>query len=152
MALDNSSQTVSPSLTVEVFPTYSNCEKILGLPTTVNFNGCSYLFHLAAATTTGTVDVKCPATKTIVINIGNGPFCQYTIGETNNQGLSAVTFDNVGTGSTREVKVTPTVTGITSTRTVPGFGCPAAGNKGVYEGTSIISGENGTGHVGVFVD
>jgi hypothetical protein len=153
MSLDNSTQSVKATTTLEVFPTYSNCEKILGLPTSVNMNGCGYRFHSAVGSTTATSDVVCPAGKTIVINIGSGPFCQYTIGEANNQGLSVVHFDNIGAGATREVTVTPEVAGIHSTRTVSGFGCPSASANGTYEGDATITGEDANGkHVGIFMD
>jgi hypothetical protein len=154
IALSNSTQGATPATTVEVFPTYSNCESILGLATSVTTNGCSYLFHLAAATTTGTTDVKCPTGKVIEIFVGgeSSPFCKYTIGA--QSGLSSVSFKNTGAGTTREVIVEPNVGGITSTRTVSGFGCPSAGSTGTYIGSSTVTGENaaGTTHIGVFVD
>jgi hypothetical protein len=151
LSLDNSTISTSPTTTVEVFPTYTNCERLLALTTTVSMNGCGYLLHSAAGSTTGTVDVTCPSGKAIEINVGSTPFCQYTLGPTNNQGLGTVVFSNQGSGTTREVRTEATVTGITATRTINGFGCPDAKNS-VYRGSATITGENASGHVGVFVD
>jgi hypothetical protein len=148
ISLDSSTQTSKKTTTVTIQPTYSNCETFLGAATAVKTNGCKYVFHSAAGSTSGTNDVVCPAGSVIEINVGS--ICRYTIGSQNN--LGTVSFKNTGAGSTREVIVEPKVTGITSTRTTNDFFCPAAGSTGTYTGTSTVTGTSGGAHVGVFVD
>lgn len=143
-------QSGKANTTVTINPTYSNCETFLGSATAVTTNGCQYVFHSAAGSTTGTTDVECPAGKVIEITVGS--ICKYTIGT--QTGLSSVKFSNKGTGTTREVVVEPNVEGITSTRTTNDFFCPAGGTTGTYVGNATTTGETTTGttHIGVFVD
>jgi hypothetical protein len=166
-------QTGKANTTVTIAPVYSNCETFLGAATSVNTNGCKYVFHLAKGSTTGTTDVKCPTVKNEsgveteeVIEIKVGNICKYTTGSAEilptaepgvpkyeNENLSSVSFKNTGSGATREVIVEPNVKGIKSVRTTNDFFCPAAGSTGTYTGTSNTTGETAEGaHVGVFVD
>jgi hypothetical protein len=142
-------QTGKVSTTVEIAPTYSNCETFLGAATSVNTNGCKYVFHLPKESTTGTTDVECAAGKVIEIKVGN--ICTYTIGT--QTGLKEVNFSTAGSGTTTEVVVEPNVEGITSTRTTNDFFCPAAGSTGTYTGNSNTTGETAEGtHVPIKVD
>jgi hypothetical protein len=142
-------QSGKDNTTVTITPAYSNCETFLGAATSVNTNGCKYVFHLAKGSTTGTADVECETGKVIEITVGS--ICKYTIGT--QTGLSSVSFKNTGSGTTREVIVEPTVKGLTSTRTTNDFFCPAAGSTGTYIGSATITGESAEGaHIGIFVD
>jgi hypothetical protein len=143
----NSATTKTTTVTVE--PTYSNCETFLGAATSINTNGCHYLFHSPEGSTTGTTDIVCPEGKTMVYTVGS--ICRYTIGSQNNLGV--LHFSNVGTGNTEEIEIEPTVTGITSTRTTNDFFCPAGGNTGTCTGNWTITADDGFGnHVGITVD
>jgi hypothetical protein len=142
-------QTGKVATTVTISPTYSSCETFLGAATSVTTNGCKYVFHSAAKSTTGTTDVECEGANQIEIKVGS--ICTYKIGT--QTGLSSVNFKNTGSGTTREVIVEPAVKGIKSTLTTNDFFCPAAGSTGTYTGTSTTTGETAGGvHVGIFVD
>ena len=138
------------SETLEVHPTYSNCETFLGAAMSITTTGCNYVFHLKKGETKGTTDVECEAGKKIVIKMGS--ICTYEIGT--QTGLGSITYKNVGAGTTREVIVEPNLGGVTWTRITNDFFCPAGGSTGTYVGNSTITGENaaGTEHIGVFVD
>lgn len=97
--------------TATITPTYDDCHTNLGGPATITMNECDYLFHLSADagdTFTATADLKCPAGKQVVIhayisetqhkNSPNSPSCQYTFGETGNQGLGTIDLTNKEAG------------------------------------------------------
>lgn len=149
ITLDSSTQTSKKTTTVTVSPTYTNCLNLIGVPVSIHSNGCKYVFHSNAGSTTGTTDVECEGTKGIEITIGS--LCTYKIDT--QTGLSAVNFKNKGAGTTREVELEPVVNGITSTLiTNDSILCTAASNEGTYRGKSLVTGENAGVHVGVFVD
>jgi hypothetical protein len=132
---------------VQVHPTYgaaaeagATC-KFGFLNATVNTGSCDYRFD-------SDTDANGHATTKVVCTSGNITIslsgCTLTIGaQTVDQG---VFFDNEGSGSSRDVKVTATATGIDYTAS--GFGCPLAGIKtgphsdGTYEGDTTVWGDN----------
>lgn len=136
--------------TVRVTPTYSSCEKFLGIAVEIDENGCHYDFNLADNATSGSVNLECPSATGIEITVGNT--CRYEIDSQSS--LGTITYANKGTSSTREVELQPNVTGITSTRTTSDFPflCPNGSATGTYTGNSTVTGKVGANHVGVFVD
>jgi len=134
-------QTTATSTEVTVTPAYTGCT-FLGVPVTVKINGCEYKFH-----SSGVVDVVGAACTGITFE---GAGCKVTVGKQN--GLKEVTYTNLGSGTGREVTVTPHVTGISykSEGLCPKSGTFADGNY--TSGNAIVTGENATGGmVGIWV-
>jgi redox-regulated HSP33 family molecular chaperone len=140
-------QTVTKSETATITPTYSGrtdpppgnqkttC-KAGGLEgTTVNMNGCDYLFN----GTKGTVQIKCPgAVKSITVEAKVAGVLKCTI-HIPEQTLGGITYtnNNAHPGNTSTITVTANVTGITYT-TTKGVGA------GACEETNIPDGKDGT--------
>jgi hypothetical protein len=128
------------SSTQTINPTYSNCVAFGFLNSTVNFNGCDYLFHageeVAVDKHKGTVDIVCPVGKSIVISAGT---CEVQIG--GQAGLGASNIEN----NTKPLDLTAagSLTGVKYTKTKDGFGCPFAGlgtkTDGGYAGTATAT-------------
>jgi hypothetical protein len=147
---------------VTVEPTYSECEQFLGQNVDIDENGCDYTFHLEhgkvtesstvhPSDTKSSVDLECTSTSGIEITVGN--ICRYKI--STQTSLGSIEYKNKGTGSTREIELVPSVTGITSTRTTSDFPflCPGGSSTGTYTGNSVVTGFTSTStHIGVFVD
>ena len=134
--------TSSPEVTAT--PSYSGCTGPGGITAHVQFNGgCDFLF-----TINGQVHV-CPGGGTVTIVVTG--LCTYHFSA---QTVSVVTYDNIGSGTTKEVKLTPEVTGITATNTNPGFLCgPESSTTGTYSGSVTLTAVNSEGkHVGITVD
>jgi hypothetical protein len=113
--------------TLSVQPHYSECPSF-GLSATINATSCTYVFH-ATSTTSSTVDIECPAGKSITIIAGT---CEVAIGT--QTGLkSAGTKSNAG-----HVDVTLNIAGIAYTTLKDGFLCPLTGT-GVRTGATITS-------------
>jgi hypothetical protein len=148
--------TAQPDLTIT--PIYTDCEAF-GLAAEITGFGhhgepeatqCDYLFHAD-----GTVDLDCGPEGHIVIDTSAS--CDVTIPP--QDGLSSVSYDNIGEGSTRETVVDADVSGITYVNTGHGFLCTIAGithygettHSGTYTGKSNVTGEDpDTGaHIGV---
>jgi len=133
------------STSISATPSYSGCTGPGGITAHVSFNGeCSETFKA-----NGQVEV-CPTKGTVTINVTG--LCTYHFSA---QTVGTVAYDNIGSGTTREVKLTPSVTGITATNTNPGFLCgPESSTTGTYSGSVTLTGENsaGTAHIGVTTD
>jgi len=155
---------ITPTTTVSVAPEYplktadgqQNCTS-LGFPAEIDVNGCTYLFHIGSVTA-GTVDIVCPAGKEITITANLIPN-KCIIHIPPQTGLGTATYSNVGTGTTRELRVEAKLTNIKYSHTRPlgevGLGACTAGvgTTGSYTGKAIVTGEkdNGTEHVGIFL-
>jgi hypothetical protein len=143
-----SSESTSTEATIS--PTYTGCKAFGFLTATVTMNGCSYKFHLVEGSSpaTATVDIVCPAGKDITISSTG---CVVHVPA--QTGLKHVVFDNEGSGATRDIKATNTVTGIKYTAT---GGCPGGeGTKedGEYSGTTTVKGfKSGGAQQGIFVE
>jgi hypothetical protein len=126
------------------------CHEVFGQTMSVEMNGCGYTFHLADNATEGTTDIECPSSTGIQYKIGS--LCTYEIDS--QTGLGTVKYVNTGTGSTREIELQFSLTGITSTRTTNDFPflCPAGSNEGTYTGTVVETGSKSGSHVGIWVD
>jgi hypothetical protein len=119
--------------TQEIAPTYTGCKAFGLLNSTVEPNGCVYVFHLTAGGVTpfpATVDVKCPAGAAITVK-SSFTNCVITVGE--QTGLAGVTFTNNGSKTTRDLNV---VLDITKKITYTQTGSNCGGGEGTFkEGT-----------------
>jgi hypothetical protein len=140
--------TVTETTTQEVTPTYTGCKAFGFLSSTVEPNGCGYLFHLVAGGVSpypATVDVVCPSGKAITVK-SVFTNCVITVGA--QTGLEGVTFTNTGTKTTRDLDVSLTLTNevingkevnnakITYTQT----GSNCAGGEGTFTNGSMKGG------------
>lgn len=153
--------TSQTSTDVTAYPTYSEDCTALGLPADIEFNtgtnhNCYYTFTLAEGATSGTSDLRCNnAGEDVTIKVTEEPgkvFCEYTLQP--QEGLGPVVFANLGSGTTREVRLEPAVEGIKATKTKGGLLCgPATSETGTYSGKATVTGEetSSTTHVGVWV-
>jgi hypothetical protein len=139
------SQALKTSATLTVTPTYTGCTFLGVLNVPVKMNGCQYTFNA-----NGEVAVT-GASCTAITFEATG--CKVEVGKQSN--LKEVTYTNIlGNGTTtREVTVTPHVTGITYTSSglCPKNGTFADGNY--TSGNAVAKGENSKGaQVGVWVE
>jgi len=148
-----------PTSTFTMTPSYGACK--YGVATSLESNGCSYLFHInnsGLPPTGGTVDIVCPAGKEMTFtSIPAQPRCVFHIPP--QTGLNGVTYSNIGSGSTREitVRVETPVNSLKYSQT-PGviFKCPAAmKTDGRWWAAFVITGEEdkegAAAHIGIFL-
>jgi hypothetical protein len=118
------------------------CESAFG-NVIVDMNGCGYTLtgntDGSDGGTDATVWIECPTGKEIVLT---NSLCNIKIPvQTPTSG--GVTYTNEGSGSTRDVKVSETITGITYT-SEGSFcalgGVPSEGNNADYNGTATVKG------------
>jgi hypothetical protein len=140
----------------ELAPTYTGCT-FAGVPATVDVNGCKYRFTVVKISGTsreGSMDVICPAEKTILITAVQAGTPKCTVHISPQAGRQSVTYTNVGAGATREITVDLGLAGIKYTHTAGvGLGACTFGGaeNGMLSGSISITGENGSGtHVGIF--
>jgi len=116
--------------TITIEPTYTGCTAKPFGASPVDTNGCHFLLHgqttTSPTTSTGTktdmpADLTCPVGQSITIT---APGC--TIHVDPQTGLHGVGFDQEGSGTTADIKVTSTVDGIHYT-TAGGFVCSLGG-------------------------
>jgi hypothetical protein len=136
-------QAAKTSATVTVTPAYTSCTFLGVLNVPVEMHGCQYRFHAG-----GEVDVVgAPCNGITFEAVG----CKVEVKE--QTGLKEATYTNLGSGTTREVTVTPHVTGITYTSS--GL-CPKNGtfSDGNYtSGNAVVKGESSKGvQAGVWVE
>lgn len=142
-------------------PEYDDCVVPGVGDATVDFNGCHYLFTEPNNETLGAAHVECEGTNTITIEVFLGddpgtPLCDFHIG-TQTDLKGHVKYTNIaGNGSTtREVTLTPTISGIDATKTntnLFGFLCGAASStNGTYDGDVTVKGEEGVVQKGIWV-
>jgi len=143
-AVDNA-QIVASSTEIEFTPTYTGCTGPGGITTHITMSGPC------------TITVKADSTVYFCRRGGKITFtvtglCTYHL---TTQQTGSVSYDNIGSGTTREIKVTPSVTGIATTNTNPGFLCgPESSTTGTLSGSFTLTGENsaGTAHIGITTD
>jgi hypothetical protein len=159
-----SAPTATPTTTVSVTPEYpektagglQNCTA-LGFPAKVDTNGCTYLFHIGAGVTTGTLDIVCAGSNEITVTANNTATEKCIIHVKGQTGLGPITYTNVGSGTTRELTVSAKITNLSYSHTrpagEPGLGActTGSGTTGSYNGKAIVTGENASGHVGIFL-
>src|SRR5215218_10217192 len=143
-----------PTTTIEISPNYGLGCKALGFPATIDVNGCTYLVHLTAGTTTeGTVDIKCPAGKEITVTANPAeaphnltPKCVIHVKE--QLGLGTLKITNVGVATTRELTLDINIEKIHYTHTSgaglgTGLGACTAGTgtTGTLTAKATVTGE-----------
>lgn len=152
-------QTTSPTTDFRFNPTYSGCT-VPGIGTAVvSMNGCGYTFTANTGSTnlnaaSFQTHLVCPEGATITITISSifGDVCTLHLGSQTTSGT--ITGSNVGSGTTREVKVTSNVTGVSGTRTGSSLCGPTSSTTGTYTGEVTTTGENPStnAHIGIFLD
>lgn len=114
------------SSTAKITPSYpTECHTKVGVlkfPTHVTLNGCYYTFHVGITKPggtkdqyTGSVDLKCPEEKDVIIHVyenktkteKNESTCTYTIKPKDN--LTSVTYETTTAASPEDIDVTGTV-------------------------------------------
>ena len=108
--------------TLTITPGYSSCTAF-GLPATVNFTGCDYLFHNAAGAAAVTVDLVC-SSGTVDITVYSSSthataICHVTVTPFNGKG--GLTATNNGS----HINVKGEVLGIVAHQNRTNFLCPA---------------------------
>jgi hypothetical protein len=154
----------SGSTTFSIFPNYpektggvQNCTAF-GFPAVVNPNGCTFLFHIGAATT-GTMDIVCAAGKEFTITASAGLTTKCVVHIPAQTGLGTITYKNSGSGSTREVEIAINISTLKYAHTsakaeASGLGSCTAGSatNGSYVGSFNLTGETSGGtHIGIFL-
>jgi hypothetical protein len=143
----------STETTLDVFPSYSQC-KFAGLLASAAAHSCGFRLHLlwTSSPPTALADVWCGITGDTITFTQGG--CIVNIGE--QTGLAHVVFDNVGAGTTREIKMTVHLEGLSYEIKK---GCPNTVSNlvttdGAYAEEVIFTGEEFTGfnHVGIWVE
>ncbi|HEX5593650.1 MAG TPA: hypothetical protein VFX35_09930 [Solirubrobacterales bacterium] len=149
-------QTVTPSTDFRFNPTYTGCTvPAINGKAEVNMTGCGYTFTSAAKATSMTTHIVCPEGKSIDITIFDSfgsHLCTLNVGPQTPAGT--ITGSNLGSGTTREVKIASNLSGIVGTRTGSSFCGPATSITGCYKGEVTTTGENPTtnAHIGIFLD
>jgi hypothetical protein len=133
-------QTAKTTTTQSSLAKYSGCTAFGFAAVPITVNGCEYVFHAAA---TNTVDIVCPAGKTIEVL---APNCTVTVGSQN--GKTAVTFATEGKSPKRDVKVNVNLAGLTYTQHPKGFFPCASGTftNGTYKGEATVIGTDTNGN------
>ncbi len=137
----------SPATTVDVTPSYSNCNAFLGLSATVTNQGCHYKLHIGSTTGTATwymtpLTLICTGSNKIVIEAGT---CKASVGgeQTFENGVE---YMNNG-GSPEKGLLTANLSGIKVNKEKDGFLCPLSGtgevSTGTYEGDTNVTAESG---------
>ncbi len=152
---DNYSGTLSSSGSqITLSFTKSGCNWT-GFAGMINPNGCDYLLKVNSVGTTGATDIVCPTGKEITVMWGPTPKCIIHIPPQSN--LGAVTWTNIGAGTTRELTVNLNITGFKfhqTAGTAESLNCATADNTtGTFVGKIRLTGESdgGPGHIGIFV-
>jgi hypothetical protein len=129
---------------VEVLPAWSGCTAFAFVNVTRDVNGCRYVLY-----NTGVMDIVCPAGSAMVITAFN---CYITIPA--QTGLKTVSYTNEGSGSSRDIKVSTSITGLKYSQESKSFPGCVTGNftNGTIQGTTTFKGVNTAGEqVGIWV-
>ncbi len=114
----------NPTPSITVHPTYTEC-KFGGNNAEVKTEGCNYVLHGAtSAEGHGAVDVECEGTSKIKVIVPS--LCTLEIGA--QTPAKGVHYENGGAGSSRDVSVTATATGIHYAK--KGLFCAFVGGNG----------------------
>lgn len=136
--------TISAAATsVSATPTYSNCTAF-GFPATIDVNGCKYVFNIGAGTT-GDADLSCEAGKTITVTAVSAGTIKCTVHVASQSDIAGtITYSNTGAGTTREVGIVVSLSGIDYSHTKgTGLGaCPAgSATNGTLEASGDVTAE-----------
>jgi hypothetical protein len=153
--------TTATDLTIT--PAYAECTAF-GQNATVTINGCTYTFTQPTSATTGNVDLACPGSNVITVDVPAGN-CTLTIGPQTLKGDVDYTNQTEASGK-KDVLVTATVIEIEHTVHGPGAICGTTGlhpgetvegvsTEANYTGTVTVKGYsdvNHTNQVDIFVE
>jgi len=116
------------SSTLTLAPSFSDCTAFTFVKTSIDTNGCEYVFHAGGE---GSMDIVCPAGKSIVVTAFN---CEVTIGP---QTLKSVSYANEEAEGSRDIKINMNLTGLSYTQHSKSFpGCAANGTNPFSNGTT----------------
>ena len=156
MSTPTTTFSLTPSFPVKTTGGEQNCSTF-GFPGEIHTNGCTYLFHIGAATT-GTLDIVCPEGKEVTITAGTAGTTKCTMHVPAQSSLATVTYKNVGSLTTREIELEFNITNIKYSHTEgTGLGKCATGSAttGSYVGKALLTGEEDKAlepkHVGIFL-
>lgn len=119
-------------------------------------NGCTYVLHAGEELSEpgdfqGTLDLKCPSEKKIVIAGSN---CEVQISGQN--GMSSLEYDDNPEATPDNVTMWASLSKIKYTKAIDGSGCPLTGTggkeDGTYSGTFLVTGEAAEEQKGVAVN
>lgn len=145
----------SPATEIKLSPALSECVSSLGGPIDIFSNGCTWIITLPAKSTNATEHWQCPFGKevetTFTDNAKNSICTIFHKGQTPS---GTITGSNVGSGATREIKLSFALTGIVSRRVGSVLCGPAESTTGTYSGEITFKGENPLTHaqIGIFLD
>jgi hypothetical protein len=140
----------TPASSATVTPIYGGC-LCLGVECTFDMNTCSYKLILESGTsTTAKADIQCTkAGDEITLTSSK---CVLHIPP--QSALSKIELSNIGSGTTREVKLDFELSGIKYSHTAgtgTGKCSTGSGLAGTFSGSANVTAKNGGGHVGIFV-
>jgi len=143
------------STSVSAAPSYTGCTGF-GFPAEVTTTGCTYVFNIGAgATTEGDVDLECTGSNEITVVAKSGATVKCTVHVKSQTDIGGtVKYINIGAGATREVTLEANLSGVDYTHTAgTGVGACTSGSSttGTLVAKGVVTGENGSGHVGVFL-
>ncbi|HEY1853020.1 MAG TPA: hypothetical protein VGG40_00405 [Solirubrobacterales bacterium] len=136
-------------LTSSLAPELSGCT-FIGQTATANTSGCKIVLT-ASSSVAGTMAISCEAGKSITYT-ANTSKCTVTI-PAQEPGTPTISFTNEGSGATRTILVTWSVSGITYTSS--GGACGTSGSNGKLSGTVKLKGYSNAGHTiqhGIWVE
>jgi hypothetical protein len=143
--------------TVAASPSYTGCSSF-GFPSTIDVNGCTYLFHVnGGASTEGDADLVCPAGAEVTITAVSAGTTKCTVHFPSQADIGGtVTYSTIGAGATREITIAANLTGLDYTHTKgTGLGACTAGSatSGTLTLKAVMTGEieGGSTHLGVFL-
>lgn len=139
------------SSTLSITPTYSGCKDSFSRTVDVTMEGCTYLFNTpsgSGSTYTGSVNLVCPAGKSVIIHVTSSPStvaCTVTVHAQTN--LTSNHYENIA-GSPSTVTVKTDITNLQTTTSGGFFNCGVTDgthNDGSYVGHSTVSGKTTAG-------
>ncbi|HEX8752683.1 MAG TPA: hypothetical protein VF731_04625 [Solirubrobacterales bacterium] len=139
---------VTATATQELAPEYKECTAFGFVGATVNPEGCKYRFNLVEGSSppTATVDVVCPSGQSIKVSTLS---CVVSVGS--QTGLSHAVFANNGSGETRDLKVSVTVSGVAYTAS-SGCSKPGSFTNGTLNGEATVKADSGSSQQGLWVE
>jgi hypothetical protein len=135
--------TVVTTTTLSLTPSFAECVAFKFTNPTLDLNGCSYQYHTQKeGTSTRSMSIVCPEGKSMVLTVFN---CYVTIPA--QSGLTSVTYADEGSGKSRDVKVSHSITGLKYTQESKSFpGCTGGTfTNGTYSGTTTLKAANTAG-------
>ena len=128
---------------ITVAPTWSGCTAFGFVSVPIDVNGCTYTFNANGSTT-----IDCPPGSAITTTAFN---CHIKVGS--QTFASGITYDNAGSGSSRDVTATAKISGLKYTQESKSFpGCTnGTFTNGTHVGSATFVGTNTTGgQVGIW--